>query len=61
MPSETQTLSGTCPTHGSVEATRQVPQAGFPFLINAVRRQIAARRRPYLCPTCGARVEPDAR
>jgi hypothetical protein len=53
--SETQTHTGTCPTHGSVEATREMPRAGFPFLVNALRRQIAARR-PYRCPSCGAPV-----
>jgi hypothetical protein len=37
MPSETQTQTGTCPTHGSVEATRKMPGTGFPFLVNAVR------------------------
>jgi hypothetical protein len=60
MASETQTQTGTCPTHGSVEATREMPGSGFPFLVNAVRRQIAGRR-PYRCPTCGAPVTPDKR
>jgi hypothetical protein len=60
MPNETQTRTGTCPTHGSVEATREMPGSGFPFLVNAVRRQIAGRR-PYRCPTCGAPVTPGPR
>src|SRR4029078_13522209 len=34
MASETQTRTGTCPTHGSVEAAREMPGYGFPFLIN---------------------------
>jgi len=55
MASETQTRTGTCPTHGAVEATRQVPRAGFPFVVFAVRRLLAARR-PYRCPTCGQPV-----
>jgi len=58
MASETQVRTGTCPAHGSVKATREMPRAGFPFLVNAVRRQIAGRR-PYLCPTCGERVRTD--
>jgi hypothetical protein len=60
MASETQTLTGTCPTHGSVEATRKMPRPGFPFLVNAARRHLAGRR-PYRCPACGAPVTPDQR
>jgi endogenous inhibitor of DNA gyrase (YacG/DUF329 family) len=55
MATETQTRTAVCPTHGTVEATREMPSAGFPFVINAVRRMLAARR-PYRCPTCGAAV-----
>jgi hypothetical protein len=55
MPSEIQTRRGTCPSHGAVEATRTIPGAGFPWLVNAVRRSLA-RRRPFRCPTCGASV-----
>jgi hypothetical protein len=55
MPSETQTRTGTCPTHGSVEASREMPRPSFPFFVYAVRRLIASRR-PYRCPTCGAAV-----
>lgn len=58
MANETQPRTGSCPTHGSVEATREIPAAGFPFLINLVRRQIAGKR-PYRCPTCGAPVTLD--
>ena len=28
-------------------------------LITAIRRAAAKRRRPYVCPTCGAAVETD--
>jgi endogenous inhibitor of DNA gyrase (YacG/DUF329 family) len=59
MPSETQTLTGTCPTHGSVEATREMPKQFFPFAVYAIRRLIAGRR-PYRCPTCGAAVTTTA-
>jgi hypothetical protein len=59
MPNETQTNTGLCPTHGDVEATRQIPRVTFPPIITAVMRAIAVRRRPYLCPTCGAAVQID--
>jgi hypothetical protein len=55
MANETQTRKGTCPTHGTVDATREVPRVGFPFVVYAVRRWIASRR-PFRCPTCGAPV-----
>ena len=58
MATETQTRAAVCPTHGTVEATRELPRPGFPFVINAVRRALAARR-PYRCPTCGAVVTTD--
>jgi predicted RNA-binding Zn-ribbon protein involved in translation (DUF1610 family) len=58
MATETQTTSGYCPTHGDVEATRQVPRMSFPPIITAVRRALA-KRRPYHCPTCGAAVDTD--
>jgi hypothetical protein len=60
MPTETEIRSGTCPNHGPVEAAREMPRPGFPFLVYAVRRLIAGRR-PYRCPTCGAPVTPDER
>jgi hypothetical protein len=55
MATETQTKTGNCPTHGSVEATRELPRPSFPFVLYAVRRLIASRR-PYRCPTCGTPV-----
>jgi len=55
MATETQTRTATCPTHGTVEAIREMPRPGFPFLFYAARRLIAGRR-PYRCPTCGAAV-----
>jgi hypothetical protein len=58
MATETQTAIGDCPTHGEVEATRDIPRMAFPPMITAVRRALA-RRRPYRCPTCGARVDTD--
>jgi hypothetical protein len=56
MPTETQTRRGRCPTHGTVEATRDVPAVAFPWLLNSVRRALAVRK-PFLCPECGAPVD----
>ncbi len=55
MATEVETHTGVCPTHGTVEATREIPKIGWPYIINVVRRYLA-RRRPYHCPTCGADV-----
>jgi hypothetical protein len=55
MPKELQTRTGSCPEHGVVQATREVPGSGFPWIVNAVRRAIA-KRRPYRCPACGKPV-----
>jgi hypothetical protein len=51
----TQKKYGTCPTHGQVQATRDVPSMSFPFIVNGIRR-LMARNRPYKCPQCGADV-----
>jgi hypothetical protein len=53
MAKEIQTRTATCPTHGPVEATREMPRPGFPIFLYAARRLVAAKR-PYRCPTCGA-------
>lgn len=58
MATETQTATGDCPTHGTVEATREIPRITFPPIITAVLRA-RAKRRPYRCPTCNAEVETD--
>ena len=58
MPIETQTTIGDCPTHGEVEATRELPRVTFPPMITAIRRAIA-KRAPYRCPTCGTAVHTD--
>lgn len=58
MATETQTKHGDCPTHGTVEAIREIPKVTFPPIITAVRRSVA-KKRPYLCPECGAEVETD--
>ena len=56
MATEIQTIIGDCPTHGQVEAVRQLPRITFPPVISTIRRAIA-QRRPYRCPTCGAAVD----
>jgi hypothetical protein len=58
MATEIQTQAGRCTTHGTVEATREVPQMGFPFVVYAIWRA-AAQRRPFLCPECRAAVQAD--
>ena len=58
MASEVQTKTAQCPTHGTVEATREVARPSFPFVVYAVRRWLATRR-PYTCPTCGEAVTTD--
>ena len=57
MAKEVQTQAGRCSTHGTVQATREIPEMGFPFVVYATWR--AAQRRPFLCPECGAAVQAD--
>jgi len=59
MAIEIQTALGDCPTHGEVQATRELPRVTFPPIITSIRRTLAKRRRPYLCPTCGAPARTD--
>jgi len=33
MATETETLTGQCAVHGTVEATRDIPKMGFPFIV----------------------------
>jgi hypothetical protein len=56
MATEVQTQGGRCSTHGSVEATREIPKMGFPFFVYTIWRA-AAQRRPFLCPECGSAVQ----
>jgi hypothetical protein len=58
MATEVQTQTGQCATHGTVQATREIPKMGFPFIVYAPWRAIA-KRRPFLCPECGSAVEAD--
>ena len=52
---ETETRSGRCTTHGQVEASRELPAIRFPFAYWAIVRA-RAKRKPFLCPTCGEPV-----
>jgi hypothetical protein len=56
MAAEIQTRTGRCSTHGTVDATRNLPQIRFPYIIYAVLRSVA-KRRPFRCPTCQAPVD----
>ena len=58
MANEIQTQAGRCSTHGTVQATREIPQMGFPYVVYAIRRAVA-QRRPFLCPECGAAVQTE--
>ena len=58
MATEIQTQAGRCSTHGTVQATREIPQMGFPYVVYAIRRAVA-QRRPYRCPECGAAVQTE--
>ena len=57
MATETQTQTGRCPTHGPVEAEREMPKMGFPFFVYAILRS-RAQKKPFRCPECGTAVEP---
>jgi rRNA maturation protein Nop10 len=49
------TKQGTCPTHGSVLAVKEVPAFSPPglfFLVSSLLNPM----RPYKCPQCGQRV-----
>jgi hypothetical protein len=58
MAAEIQTQTSSCPTHGRVEATREIPGMGFPFFVFAILRS-RAKRRPFRCPECQAPVTTD--
>ena len=59
MATEVESALGDCPDHGEVEGIREIPRVTFPPVFTAIRRAIAKRRRPYLCPTCGKPVATD--
>jgi hypothetical protein len=58
LPNQTETALGDCPTHGEVEGTREIPKISFPPIYTSIRRAMA-KRKPFLCPTCGAPIDTD--
>ena len=58
MATEIQTQTGRCTTHGTVQATRDMPKMGFPYIYYALVRS-TAKRKPFLCPECGEAVQAD--
>jgi hypothetical protein len=55
MAKEVETRSGACPACWNVDATREIPKMGFPFIYFSVARAMA-RRRSFRCPECGQPV-----
>ena len=55
MATTTETRTGTCTTHGTVQAERQLPKLTFPFFVTAPLRYLA-KRKPFHCPECGSPV-----
>jgi hypothetical protein len=55
MATITETQTGTCETHGPVQAERRLPKLTFPFLVTAPMRYLA-KRKPFRCPDCGSPV-----
>lgn len=55
MATTTETRTGSCATHGKVQAERQLPQLTFPFIITASMRYFA-KRKPFRCPECGSPI-----
>ena len=49
------TKAGTCPTHGSVQAVKEVPVYTPPGLFYVVR-SVGTPFKPYRCPQCGAKT-----
>lgn len=52
---ETRNREGTCPTHGRVNAEKQVPKLKFPVVVTGVARGMA-NVRGFRCPECGGKV-----
>ena len=52
---EQKVVSGRCPNHGIVKATKEVPRVSFPFIVYGVRRALATLSGAQ-CPQCGAKL-----
>ena len=55
QPTKQITKTGNCPTHGTVEAVKEVPAFKAPGLFYLLS-SLANPFRPYKCPQCGQRV-----
>jgi predicted RNA-binding Zn-ribbon protein involved in translation (DUF1610 family) len=49
------TRAGTCETHGTVQAVKELPVFRAPGLFWAFR-YLRSLSKPYRCPECGAKV-----
>jgi hypothetical protein len=49
-----ESQQGTCETHGTVDAIREIPPIIFPA--NVVQRSLAKRKR-FVCPECEEPVD----
>jgi len=54
-PTKVKTRRGRCPTHGEVEARKEVPEFRPPGLFWAVG-YVASMLAPYRCPQCGQKA-----
>src|SRR5262245_15891139 len=52
---QVKTRQGDCPTHGTVEGTKEVPAFSPPGLFYIVK-SLGNPLKPFRCPQCGARV-----
>jgi hypothetical protein len=50
-----KTKQATCPTHGSVQATKDVPVFSPPGVFWAMK-SLGSPLKPYRCPQCGERL-----
>ena len=55
MASVTDPRTGTCSTHGLVEAERRPPKLTFLFILTGSTRFLV-KRKPFRCPECGSPV-----
>jgi hypothetical protein len=54
--SQQRIVSGRCPDHGIVQATKEIPGVSFPFVVYGVRRAMATMTAGR-CPHCGAKLQ----
>jgi predicted RNA-binding Zn-ribbon protein involved in translation (DUF1610 family) len=50
-----ETVTGRCPAHGEVQATKEVPTFKWPVVVYLFQRARSAMQ-PYRCPQCGDKV-----